>query len=68
MFYLIMILLCVAAILYGLGSAMFYMLSRRQNPQKMATALTWRVGLSFALFALLLLGFSTGLLHPHALG
>ncbi|HLS87347.1 MAG TPA: twin transmembrane helix small protein [Burkholderiales bacterium] len=58
-----MLLLIVAS----LGSAVFYMLRRRGDPTKMARALTVRVGLSVALFVLLMAGWYLGYFRPGAL-
>lgn len=48
-------------ILASLASALFYMMTGRDDPRKMARALTIRVGLSVALFALLMAGYYFGL-------
>jgi glycerol uptake facilitator-like aquaporin len=56
----------LAAILFALGSAAFAMLGPRRGHDRMARALTWRIGLSVALFLLLLAGFAGGVLKPHA--
>jgi hypothetical protein len=60
------ILAMLAAILIALGSAVFAMLGPHRGHARMARALTWRVGLSVILFLLLLTGFATGVLKPHA--
>ncbi len=62
----LVILAMLAAILITLGSAVFAMLGPRRGHTRMARALTWRVGLSVTLFLLLLAGFATGVLKPHA--
>ncbi len=59
------ILAMLAAILFALGSAVFAMLGPRRGHDRMARALTWRIGLSVALFVLLLAGFASGVLEPH---
>lgn len=55
---LIVILLC-------LGSALFALSRPGGDPGRMLRALTWRIGLSVALFLLLLLGWYLGLIQPH---
>jgi hypothetical protein len=65
MFAKIIIFLLLLTIIYCLGSALFYMLSKKKNQDSMAKALSWRVGLSLGVFLLLMLGFYTGLIHPH---
>lgn len=51
----------------SLGSALFFMLKRRDDSQKMAKALAIRVGLSVFLFVLLMVGWMLGLWQPHSL-
>lgn len=52
------------AIVVSLGSAAVFMLHRRDDPKRMAKALTWRIGLSVALFLLLTLGYYFGFFQP----
>jgi hypothetical protein len=59
------ILAMLVAIVVALGSAVFAMLGPRRGQDRMARALTWRVGLSVTLFALLLGGYASGILKPH---
>lgn len=54
------------AIVASLGSALFH-LTRGGDSQKLVRALTIRVGLSLALFALLMIAWYFGLISPHAL-
>jgi hypothetical protein len=56
------------AIVVSLGSALRH-LSRgtREDSRKMARALTIRISLSLALFALLIIAWYMGLIAPHAL-
>ena len=49
-------------ILGSLASAFFYLLKGRDDPRKMALALTFRVGLSVALFVMLMAGYYFGLI------
>lgn len=51
-------------IVASLASAVFYMLRRREDPTKMARALSVRVGLSVALFVLLMAGWYFGFFRP----
>ncbi len=58
------------AILASLGSGLFYLLKPQRDAQdrrKLAKALTFRVGLSLGLFALLSLAYVTGLIAPQPL-
>lgn len=59
------ILVMLVAILIALGSAVFAMLGPKRGRDRMARALTWRIGLSVVLFLLLLAGFASGILQPH---
>jgi 4-amino-4-deoxy-L-arabinose transferase-like glycosyltransferase len=52
------------AIVVSLGSALFY-LSRGRDSQKLVRVLAIRVGLSLALFLLLMLAWYFGLISPH---
>ena len=65
----ILIIIALFAIVGSLGSALFH-LSRgkaRKIPEKMARALTIRIGLSLALFILLMLAWYAGLIKPTGL-
>ena len=58
--YVVIIMLLL--ILGSLASALYYMMRGRDDPRKMALALTFRVGLSVALFVLLMAGYYFGLI------
>lgn len=55
------------AIVVSLGSALFH-LTRGGDSDKLVRALTLRIGLSVALFVLLMLAWYAGLIAPHGLG
>ena len=55
------------AIVGSLASAAIFMLRGRGDSQRMAKALTWRIGLSVALFLMLMLGYFLGVFQPHQL-
>jgi cytochrome bd-type quinol oxidase subunit 2 len=63
----ILIIIILFAIVFSLGSALFHLSRGRteEDSRKMARALTVRIGLSLALFVLLMLAWYTGLLHPN---
>jgi membrane associated rhomboid family serine protease len=65
----LLILGVLVAIVASLGSALFH-LSRGSaaDSRSLARALTIRIGLSLALFALLMLAWYFGLISPHGLG
>ena len=60
------------SIVYNLGAALFSLSRSQRDPEidgrKMVRSLTWRIGLSVALFALMFVAWRLGWIHPHALG
>jgi hypothetical protein len=68
----ILIVLVLGAIVVSLGKALFHMSSGgaddAQHSAMMARALTVRIGLSIALFLLLMLGWYFGGITPHGVG
>jgi hypothetical protein len=58
----IVVLLFILFILSSLGSALYYLVKDRGTSRRTAKALTWRIGLSITLFALLMLGYYSGLI------
>lgn len=58
----------LALILYHLGAGLYYMLVDRGGSRRTVNALTWRIGLSVALIALVSLGIATGFIQPHGVG
>lgn len=60
----LLILIMIVAILASLGSALVYLLKDAGNSKRTVKALTFRIGLSVALFLLLMLGFAFGILEP----
>jgi hypothetical protein len=67
MFVKIVIVLVLLLIIASLGVALRHLLMDGERSTRTAQALTVRIGLSIALFFLLLLGYQAGLLHPHGL-
>ena len=61
-----LIILVLIGILWSMGQALFSMSSGGGDPKKMVQALTIRIALSVALFALLMFGWYFGLITPHA--
>lgn len=60
------IVLMLVFIFFSLGSALFFLVSDKKS-DRMIKALTWRVGLSIALFVLLLIAYMLGWISPHPL-
>jgi hypothetical protein len=58
------VIVMLLAIVGSLGSAALFMLRGRGDSRRMAKALALRVGLSVALFLLLMLGYFFGVLRP----
>ena len=63
----ILVIVALGAIVFSLGSALFHLSSGKGDSKKMARALTVRVGLSLALFILLMLAWYFGLITPHGI-
>jgi Protein of unknown function (DUF2909) len=57
----------LAAILISLGSALFNLSRKARDSRKVARDLTIRIGLSLALFVLLMIAWHLGIISPHGL-
>ena len=55
-------------ILWNLGAGLYYLLVDKGQSKRTVNALTWRIGLSVLLFALVALGIFTGVIKPHGVG
>jgi DUF2909 family protein len=64
----ILVVVVLLVIIASLGSALYHLARPGGDPKRMLRALTWRIGLSVALFLLLLLGAFLGVIKPHGLG
>lgn len=60
----ILIIVVLFAIIGSLGSALFHLSKGQGDSKKMARALTVRIGLSLALFLLLMAAWYAGLISP----
>jgi hypothetical protein len=58
----IIVLLMMLAIFGSLISALIFLLRGGDNRERMAKALSWRIGLSLTLFILLMAGFYFGII------
>jgi hypothetical protein len=58
----------LALILYHLGAGLWFMLVDQGQTRRTVRSLTWRIGLSVALIALVGLGIATGVVAPHGVG
>lgn len=61
------IILFLGFIFFSLGSALYYLVRDKGNSTRVVKALSWRIGLSMALFIVLMLAFAMGYLTPHAI-
>lgn len=61
------VIIMLLAILLSMGSAMFYLLKRKEPGPKLVRALTIRITLSVCLFIALVLGFHFGLIPQRGL-
>ena len=55
-------------ILYNLGAGLYYMMVDKGTTNRTVRALSWRIGLSVGLIALVALGIFTGVIRPHDIG
>lgn len=62
-----LIVLTLFAIVASLGKALFSMSSGPDNAARVVQALSWRIGLSVALFLSVLLSYHFGWISPHVL-
>jgi hypothetical protein len=60
-----LIVLALLAILVSLGQALFSMSSGPENSARVLKALSWRIGLSVALFVSLYTSYYFGWIAPH---
>ncbi|MGB6452579.1 MAG: twin transmembrane helix small protein [Steroidobacteraceae bacterium] len=63
----LVILLMLLAIVVSLGTALYHLARGQGDSRKMVRALSIRVGLSLALFFLLMIAWYFGLIVPHGL-
>lgn len=64
----LLIVAFLLVIVWNLGAGLYYLLNDRGQTRRTVNALTWRIGLSVALIALVALGIYTGWIKPHGIG
>lgn len=64
----LVVLLVLLLILASLGQALFYLVRDRGRSERTVRALTWRIGLSLALFAGLMASYWLGWIQPQGPG
>ncbi len=67
MIFKIVILTLLAIVIISLGSALYHLVGKKGDSDKLLKSLTWRIGLSAFIFILLLVGQAVGLITPHGL-
>ena len=61
------VVVVLLAIIASLGMALYHLATDRGDSKKMVRSLTLRVGLSIALFLLLMIAWRLGYIHPHGI-
>ncbi len=64
----LLIVACLIGIVISLGTGLFHLVNSKGGSSGTVRALTIRIVLSVALFLLLLLAWSQGMIQPHGLG
>ncbi len=64
----LLIIAFLLVILWNLGAGLYYMLVDKGQTKRTVKALTWRIGLSVALFLLVVLAIYMGWITPHGVG
>lgn len=59
---------CLAVILYNLGAGLYYMLVDMGTTKRTVNALTRRIAWSVGLILLVVAGIATGVIEPHGIG
>ena len=63
----VLVIVLLGLIVTSLGKAMFHMSSGPEDSAKTVQALSWRIGMSLALFALLMVGAKLHWISPHGM-
>jgi len=64
----LLIIAALVLILWNLGAGLYYMIVDKGTTDRTVRALSWRIGLSVGLIALVALGIFTGVIRPHDIG
>ncbi|WP_405235462.1 twin transmembrane helix small protein [Lentisalinibacter orientalis] len=62
----LLVILILGGIIASLGSGLFYLVSDKDGSGRLVKALTWRIGLSVALFIFLIVAGLNGWIAPNA--
>ncbi len=63
----ILILLMMIGILFTLFRALYFLVTGKQDSKKVVNSLSWRIGLSIALFVFIVFAVFMGWIEPHGL-
>lgn len=63
----LIIIVLFLGILFSLGKGLFHLVSDKSQSSKTVKALSWRIGLSIALFAFLMIMIGLGVIKPHGI-
>ncbi|MGL4833070.1 MAG: twin transmembrane helix small protein [Shewanella sp.] len=63
----LLIIAFIILIIWNLGAGLYYMMVDKGKTNRTVNALSWRIGLSVLLIALLFLGIITGVVKPHGI-
>jgi hypothetical protein len=63
--YKVVLVIVFLVVMFELGQAVYFMMTDRTGSTRTVWALTRRVIFSVLLFALIVIGIVTGVLHPH---
>lgn len=61
------VVVLLLAILVSLASGLVFLIRDKGESERTVRSLTVRIGLSIALFLLLIIGFATGMIQPHGI-
>jgi small neutral amino acid transporter SnatA (MarC family) len=63
----LIVIVLLLIIVGSLGSALIFLVTDKGGSNRTVKALTWRIGLSFLAFALLMISYLAGLIRPHGI-
>ncbi len=63
----LIVIVLLLIIVGSLGSALIFLVTDKGESNRTVKALTWRIGLSFLAFALLMISYLAGLVRPHGI-
>jgi putative copper export protein len=64
----LLIIAFLVLIVWNLGAGLYYMMVDKGTTNRTVKSLSWRIGLSLALIALVILGIASGVIQPHGVG